>query len=160
GLTLTATRPFPELASFTVSASFGYRRWWGLSNVAQFQDGAGLEYSTQSGAGFCEAVYGARPSSVCTQAGGTTTARDLIVTGLALTIMPFAGFTIQFSGFYLGMYGNEIAPAEVEVNGGTVTLEDDSPTHWRHFTSFVLAVGYDVLPYLNLSLGLQNSSFA
>ena len=160
GFTLTATRPFPELASFTVSASFGYRRWWGLSNVAQIQDGAGPEYSTPSGESFCTQLDGTGPSPVCTQAGGTTAARDLIVTGLALSIMPFAGFTVQFSAFYLGLQGEGIKTAEVEVHGGTVTLEDDSPTHWRHFTSFVLAVGYDILPYLNLSLGLQNSSFA
>ena len=160
GFTLTATRPFPELASFTVSASFGYRRWWGLSNVAQFQDGAGPEYSTPSGESYCEAVDGPRASSLCTQAGGTTTARDMIVTGLALSVMPFAGFTVQFSAFYLGLQGEGIKTAEVPINGGNVTLEDDSPTHWRHFTSFVLAVGYDFLPYLNVSLGLQNSSFA
>jgi hypothetical protein len=160
GLTVTATRPFPELASFTVSASFGYRRWWGLSNVAQIQDGARPDYRTEDDLPLCEAVDDRRISPICTQAGASTAARDLIVTGLALSVMPFAGFTVQFSAFYLGMYADEIATAEVEVNGGTVTLEDDSPTHWRHFTSFVLAVGYDILPYLNLSLGLQNSSFA
>jgi hypothetical protein len=159
GLTLTATRPFPELASFTVSGTFGYRRWWGMSNVAQIQDGAGPEYSTPTGAAYCEAVGGARPS-LCTQAGGTTNARDMILTGLSFTVMPFAGLTVQFSAFYLGLVGDDIAPAEVEINGGGTTVVDDSPTHWRHFTSFVLAVGYDVLPYLNLSLGLQNSSFA
>lgn len=160
GLALTATRPFPELASFTVSASFGYRRWWAMSNVAQIQDGARPGYTTSDNLLLCEPVDGGRVSPICSQAGSSTTARDLIVTGLALSVMPFAGFTVQFSAFYLGMYGDEIATAEVNVNGGTVTLEDDSLTHWRHFTSFVLAVGYDVLPYLNISLGLQNSSVA
>lgn len=152
GLGVSVARPFPELASFTVSASFGYRRWWATSNVAQIMPGAEPEYSTPDRGPACEAAV----QSFCTQAGGSTTARDTIVTGVALSVMPFAGFTVQLSAFYLGVYGHEIVGTTVE---GKVLI-DDSPTHWRHATYLALQVGYDVLPYLNLALGIQNSGTA
>jgi hypothetical protein len=58
----------------------------------------------------------------------------------------------------MASYGEELAPADVAINGGNVTLEDESATHWRAFTYFSLAVGYDVLPWLNLQLGVQNAA--
>ena len=61
------------------------------------------------------------------------------------------------SGFYMTAYGHELAPANVAINGGGETVADESVTHWRPFTYFSLAVGYDILPWFNLSLGLQNS---
>lgn len=156
GVGLSITRPFPELASFTVSATAGYRRWWATSNVARIMPGGEPDYTNGAGGAECEA--GLQP--YCTQAGGLTTARDIVVTGLAFSVMPFAGFTVQLQAFYMGMYGHEVAPTAVDINGGSQTIVDDSPTHWRHFTSFVFAVGYDVLPYLNLSLGIQNAGVA
>lgn len=156
GLGLSITRPFPELASFTVSASAGYRRWWGTSNVARIMPGHEPDYRNATGGAECEA--GLQP--YCTQAGSATLARDIVVTGLAFSVMPFAGFTVQLQAFYMGMYAYEVAPTDVPVDGNSRTIVDDSPTHWRHFTSFALAVGYDVLPYLNLSLGIQNAGVA
>ncbi|MCZ7680701.1 MAG: hypothetical protein M5U28_18795 [Sandaracinaceae bacterium] len=77
-----------------------------------------------------------------------------------MSVMPAPGFTVSFQGFYLGLVGDDIGTADVPINGGTTTVADDSPTHWRHFTYFALAVAYDVLPWLNLSLGIQSSGIA
>lgn len=156
GAGLTISRPFPELANLTVSVNAGYRRWWATSNVARIVPGDEPDYRDGLGAPECEA--GAQP--YCFQAGGTTTARDIIVTGLSFIVMPISGFTVQLSAFYMGMYGHEVADATVDINGGTQTITDDSPTHWRHYTSFAFALGYDVLPYLNLALGIQNAPSA
>ncbi len=147
GLGLTIARPFPELAGFTVAVTGSYRRWWATSNVAQTQEA----YPGQC----------VQPSPdeapVCTQASGLTTARDILVAGLTMNVAPFSGFTVSFSGFYFGTYNFEIGDANVPINGGGVTVVDDGPAHWRHFTYFSLAVAYDVMPWLNLQLGIQNS---
>ncbi|HBQ11017.1 MAG TPA: hypothetical protein DEF51_07505 [Myxococcales bacterium] len=58
----------------------------------------------------------------------------------------------------MAIYGHELADQSVGVNGGDVTVGDESPTHWRPFTYFNLAVAYDVLPWLNVQLGIQNSA--
>jgi hypothetical protein len=150
GFGLTVTRPFPELAAFTVSLTGGYRRWWATRNYAATAEPV---YAS------CEQLAGAMPS-FCTHAGAGTPARDIVVAGAVLSIMPAPGLTVAASGFYLGLYGEEIATTNVPINGGGITVVDDSPTHWRHFTYFSLAVAYDVLPWLNLQLGVQNSGVA
>jgi len=147
GLGLTIARPIPEAAGLTIAGTFGYRRWWATRNVANAQE---------TYPGNCvQPTPGEAP--VCTQAGGLTTARDLLIGGLTLNISPFTGFNVSFSGFMLGAYGHEVGDANVGINGGQVTYTDDSPSHWRAFTYFALAVAYDVTPWLNLQLGVQNS---
>lgn len=148
GLGVTVTRPFPELASFTVSATFRYSRNWSTGNVTQTTDG--VVYPS------CQSFEGSLPA-FCTQAGDGTNTRDSLLTGLTLTVMPYTGLTVSLSGFYLAGYGYEVATAAVPINGGTTTLSDTSPTHWRGYTYFSLAVAYDVLPWLNLQLGIQNA---
>lgn len=150
GFGLTVTRPFPELAALTISVTGGYRRWWATRNYVA---------TGEPVYGSCESIGGTMPS-FCTHAGAVTPARDIVVTGLVMTVMPATGLTLSFSGFYLGIYGEEIADANVPVNGGSVTVSGESPTHWRHFTYFSLAVAYDVLPWLNLQLGIQSSGIA
>lgn len=150
GLGLTVTRPFPELAALTVSVTGGYRRWWATRNYVATGEPV---YAS------CEQLAGGAPS-FCTHAGGATPARDIVITGLVMSVMPAPGLTVSFQGFYLGLVGDDVATADVPINGGTTTIVDDSPTHWRHFTYFALAVGYDVLPWLNLSLGVQSSGLA
>jgi len=147
GLGLTIARPIPEAAGFTIAATFNYRRWWATRNVAE---------ATESYPGQCtQPSPGEAP--VCTQASGLTTARDVLIGGLTMNVAPFAGFSVSFSGFMLGTYNHEVGATDIDVNGGQVRLEDDSPTHWRAFTYFSLAVAYDVTPWLNLQLGVQNS---
>lgn len=153
GVGLTVTRPFPELASFTVSINGGYRRWWSTRTTTGTMDPP--EYT---GPGGCTSETG--QAGICTSAGALTNARDIVITGLTLTVMPLAGFTVTFQGIYLGTYGSEIAPIDVPINGGGHHVEDDSLTHWRHFTYFTLAVAYDLTPWMNLALGIQNSGFA
>lgn len=147
GAGVTIARPFPELAGFTVAASVAYRRWWATRNVpATGQPYPGNCFSPSPGA-----------PPECQQASGQTTARDILLAGLTLNVAPLPGLTVSASGFYFAAYGHELADAQVPINGGAETIEDESVTHWRPFTYFSLAVAYDVLPWLNLQLGIQNS---
>ncbi len=150
GVGLTVARPFPELAGFTVAATFGYRRWWATRNVPFTHEPDGGSCFTPS--------PGETPE--CQQASGLSTARDILLGGLTLNLAPIPGLTISASGFYFTTYGHELADAVVPINGGDTTHEDGSVTHWRPFTYFALAVAYDVLPWLNLQLGIQNSGGA
>lgn len=147
GLGLVVSRSFPEAAGFTVALSGAYRRWWATTNVAQ---------TSEPYPGQClQPAPGEAP--VCTQASGLTTARDILLGGVTLNVTPFENFNVSFSGFLLGTYNFEIGDAQVPINGGVITATDDSPSHWRAFTYFSLAVAYDVLPWLNLQLGIQNA---
>ena len=148
GLGLTVARPFAELASFTVAGTFGYRRWWQTRNVPTV---------SQPYAGNCTQPDPLQPP-ICTQASGSTNGRDILLAGISLSVMPVSGLTVSGSAFYMAMYGEELAPASIPINGGTTTIPDRSITHWRAFTYFSLAVAYDVLPWLNLQLGIQNSA--
>lgn len=148
GLGLTVTRPFPEAADFTVSASIAYRRWWATRNVANAEE----QY-----AGNCSSPESGQPP-ICSQAGGTTTARDILIAGLTLSVAPYPGLSVSAGGFYMSAYGHEVSNGEVSINGGPIQLTDDSPTHWRPYTYFSLAVAYDVSPWLNLQLGVQNAA--
>jgi hypothetical protein len=76
---------------------------------------------------------------------------------MTLSVAPISGLTVTFSGFFAGAYGHDVGSADVDIHGGSVHFEDDSPTHWRAFTYLALAIGYDVLPWLNLQLGIQNA---
>jgi hypothetical protein len=148
GAGVTVARPIPELASFTPALTLGYRRWFQTKNVPT---------TSEPWAGNCTQPDPLQPP-VCTQASGVTNGRDILLAGLTLTIMPLAGLTVSGSGFYMATYGEELAPASIPINGGTTTLDDQSLTHWRAFTYFSLAVAYDVLPWLNLQLGIQNAA--
>jgi len=146
GLGLTIARPIPE-ANLTISATAGYRRWWATRNVSNAEE---------SYPGQClQPSPGEAP--VCTQASGSTTARDILIGGVVMNVAPLPGLNVSFSGFLMGTYNYDVGSADVPVNGGTVSRQDDSLTHWRPFTYFSLAVAYDVQPWLNLQLGLQNS---
>ncbi|MBZ0122203.1 MAG: hypothetical protein K8H88_34735, partial [Sandaracinaceae bacterium] len=148
GLGLTVTRVVPEAWGLTVAGTFGYRRWWATSNVSR---------TASPYPGNCfQPSPGEVP--VCTQAGAQSTDRDIFIAGLSVTITPIGALSINLSGFYFATYGHELATGVVPINGGTIDVADGSPTHWRAFTYFSLAVGYDFLPWLNVQLGVQNSN--
>ena len=150
GLGLTITRPFPEAADFTVAATIGYRRWWATRNVANAEE----QYT-----GSCFSPEPGQPP-ICSQAGGATTARDILIAGLTLSVSPYPGLSVSAGGFTMSAYGHEVSSGDVSINGGQVQLTDDSPTHWRPYTYFSLSVAYDVSPWLNLQLGVQNAAVA
>lgn len=150
GLALTVTRPFPEAANFTIAANFAYRHWWALSNVA-------MARASSSTPGYCNPASFGSTNEPCVQAGGPTTLRDLLVAGLTLSVAPVPELSIVLQGIWVSAYAHELAPGTVAINGGEITLEDESLTHWRNFTYLMLAVAYDVQPWLNLQLGISNS---
>ena len=145
GLGLTVVRVFPELASLTIAAAFGYRHWFAASNV-----------TASASAYHC--VLGSALSDSCSQANGSTTERDRLIAGLSVTVSPISGMTVTTQYFWSGVYGHELAPGTTGAIGGPTTLPDGSPTHWRNLQYWALAVGYDVLTWLNLQLGYQSAS--
>jgi hypothetical protein len=151
GLGIVATRPIPEAANLTISTNVAYRRWWALSNVP-------IASPSESQIGYCSPSAGMTAGEpTCTQASGATSLRDIIIAGLTLSVAPLPELTIMLQGMFIWGYGHELAPGEVDINGGTVVIEDQSRTHWRNFTYLMLAVAYDVQPWLNIQLGIANT---
>ncbi len=138
GVGLTVVKVFPELASFTVALSGGYRRWWATSNTVVYRDQA-------------TCVRGPTAEQVC--GAGATTERDRFISALTLTVMPLPGLTVLTQYAFSWVYGHDIAPARI----GTVDYTDDG-NHWRNFHYWALAVGYDVVQWLNIQIGYQSAS--
>jgi hypothetical protein len=139
GVGLTIVKVFPELASFTVALSGGYRRWWAASNTVVYRDQA-------------TCLRGPTAEQVC--GSGATTERDRLVSALTLTVMPLPGLTVLTQYAFSWVYGYDIAPTRI----GSVDFGDDG-NHWRNFHYWALAVGYDVVPWLNIQIGYQSASF-
>jgi hypothetical protein len=143
GLGLRVGREFPEALDFSATGSFSYRRWWATRNVP----GTVEEYP-----GNCfRAQVGDPP--LCDQASGQTTARDTLSMGLALGFSPIENLSVELEGALTFVRGHSLA--EYQLPDGTVL--GDSQTHWRNYTYLALTVGYDVLEWLNLSLGIANA---
>ena len=145
GAGLTVVKVFPELASFTIAATGAYRHRFGLTNVAVVHDENAPRCSTTS-----------LVEQSC-QAGAFTSGRDTMIAALTLTIMPVSGLTIltQYAGAWI--YGEELRTEENPGIGGPGEIPDGSPSHWRNGHYWTIAVGYDVVPWLNLQLGYQGS---
>jgi hypothetical protein len=155
GLGVTVIRPIPE-AFLTLAGSFTYRRWWAGSNVVQ---------SGQPLPAFCpgpQAAGSGAPEEgggiTCDQAGGVSVGRDLLISGVTLT---FAYESISLTGVFLfvNQYSYDLAPGEITVatREEPLVLEDTSRTHWRNFTYFTLALAWQALPWLSVTVGFQNA---
>lgn len=138
GVGLTIVKVFPELSSFTVALSGGYRHWWAASNTVVYRDQA-------------TCLRGPTSDQVC--GSGATTERDRLFSTLTLTVMPLPGLTILTQYAFAWVYGHDIAPTRI----GSVDYVDDG-NHWRNFHYWALAVGYDVVPWLNVQIGYQSAS--
>ena len=159
GLGTTITRPISE-ANLTLAGLFRYQRWLAGSNVPR--GGGPLPIDCYS------AVPRAAPGDLaptdafigCDQLGGVTGTRDTILAGLAVTWVPLAGLSFFGQFVFFNTYGFELAPAYINVDTSQdpIQIDDGSPTHWRNFTYFTVAVAYDILPWFNLALGFQNSA--
>mgnify|MGYP001942389379 FL=1 len=164
GLGTTIVRVVPEI-NLTIAGLFAYRRWWAGSNVTLVDtpqpDTCGGSLQAPAGGGAPEA-----PTVFCGQLGDATAARDIILAGVSLTTTPFGGFSINASAFLFNTYNFELANAEIgsdqietRPDGDPLVIPDQSRTHWRNFTYFAVSVAYQFLPWLNVSLGVQNSGF-
>ncbi|HBQ18473.1 MAG TPA: hypothetical protein DEF51_47555 [Myxococcales bacterium] len=164
GLGTTIVRVVPEI-NLTIAGLFAYRRWWAGSNVTLVDtpqpDTCGGSLHAPAGGGAPEA-----PTVFCGQLGDATAARDIILAGVSLTMTPFGGFSINASAFLFNTYNFELANAEIgsdqietRPDGDPLVIPDQSRTHWRNFTYFAVSVAYQFLPWLNVSLGVQNSGF-
>ena len=159
GLGLTIVRPIPE-AKLTLAGVFAYRRWWAGSNVVQVgtpqPDRCPPPPPIQGTAGGISPMIN---TATCDQLGTASAGRDIILAGISATATPIGAFSINLSVFFLSLYGFELAPAyvEVETSPQPLRIDDGSPTHWRNFTYIALSVAYQFLPWLNVSLGVQNA---
>ncbi len=158
GLGVTVVRPIPE-ANLTLAGVFAFRQWLAGSNVTQVgtpqPDRCPPPPTLGAGLGAPEL-----DASTCDQVGGASTWRDNIVAGLVATLA-FDALTIAMSGFVFTLHGYGLAPAYVDVANRPepLMIADGSPSHWRNFTFFSLAVGYQFNSWLNMSVGIQNSGF-
>ncbi|MFK7991944.1 MAG: hypothetical protein AB8I08_38360 [Sandaracinaceae bacterium] len=165
GATLTVVRPISE-AGLTLAGVFSYRRWWAGSNVTQVgepqPDICPAAPAPTAGTGDA-APIAPSASATCDQLGTATAASDVLLYGLNVVFTPpgFAELNVSLSAFFFTTHGYGLAPAEVAVDTReeALILEDGSPSHWRNFTFFSLSVGYQFAPWLNASIGIQNSGF-
>jgi hypothetical protein len=156
GVGVTAVRPIPE-AYLTIAGSFSYRHWFAGSNVVQ--TGEPIPQFCP-GADYVRPVPGAEPEPggvLCDQAGGVSTIRDTLNAGLTLT---FAYESLSITAQYISInaYGHDLADAfiEVETRPEPLQIADGSPSHWRNFSYFTLAVSYQIVPWLAVTAGVQN----
>lgn len=160
GLGMTIVRPIPEIG-LTLAGLLSYRRWFAGSNVVQVgepqPDRCFAPLPSSTGTLSAPEVN----TTTCDQLGTASAASDVFLGGIAATWVPFAGFNVALSTFLFTTYGFELAPAYVHVDTSEepLLIEDGSPSHWNNFTFFSLSVGYQFLPWLNVSLGIQNSGF-
>jgi hypothetical protein len=91
---------------------------------------------------------------VCSQTGGPSTASDSVLAGFAASLAPLTELSFDLAFYWMWQFGRDLADAEVPVAtapGGTLSIEDMSPTHTRAMTWFSAGMGYSVTEWLNAS---------
>ena len=166
GAGLTVVRIIPELANLTLAGVFSYRRWFAGSNVIRTGDPqpdrcGGPTPAVVGGADAAPQVT----TAFCDQVGGASAASDVILAGISATMTPVGSFSINLSAFLFTLHGFGLAPwvsdpGQVITREEPLVLEDGSPSHWRNFTFVSVSVAYQFTPWLNMSLGIQNSGLA
>ena len=157
---LTLIKIIPEAGNLTLAFLGRYGYWFAGSNVVQTDtpqpDICPAPPVTNTGGGMEAPEPGL---TTCGQFGTATTGRHIILAGISATMTPIGAFSINLSAFIFNSYGHDLAPAyiDVDTSENPVMIADGSPTHWRNFTYFALSVAYQFLPWLNMSLGVQNS---
>lgn len=158
---LTAIKIIPEAGNLTLALLGRYAYWFAGSNVtltdapqpdrcpaapAQAPIGGGVMTPEPIGA-------------TCGQFGTATGIEHTILAGLSATMTPIGAFSINVSAFLFIAHGYGLAPAYVNVatREEPLRIDDGSPSHWRNFTYYSISVAYQFTPWLNLSLGIQNS---
>jgi hypothetical protein len=160
GLGLSVVRPIPE-AYLTVSGSVGYRVWWGGSNVVVTgtpqpdECPPTLQTNVPPGSTLPET------SPTCGQLGTSSLGEHTLVGGLNVGFS-YENFSAGVSFAMSATRGYDLAPASVHVatSPEPLIINDDSRTHWRNTLYLSISVGYQVLPWLALELGIQNSGGA
>lgn len=165
GAGLTLVRIIPEVANLTLAGVFRYSRWFAGSNVVR----VGAPQPDRCGGPAPPVTTGADPApqittAFCDQLGTTSAASDIILAGISATMTPVGGFSINLSAFLYTLHGFGLAPWTSEPgqvltreDNDPIVIEDGSPSHWRNFTYISIAVAYQFTPWLNMSLGIQNS---
>lgn len=148
---ITAVRVFPELASLTIALAGAARYWIAASNTTTFAPGveppACFGYSGGDSGG---------TSSPCSGAGAVTTEQLRLTSSLTASVMPAPGLTLTMQYAFGGILGHGLGTAVNPAIGGPSTFGDERH-HWRPITYWTIAAGYDVQPWLNVSLGYQSS---
>ncbi|MCA9606663.1 MAG: hypothetical protein KC619_13755 [Myxococcales bacterium] len=158
---LTAIKIIPEAGNLTLALLGRYSYWFAGSNVTLTSDPqpdiCPPAPATQTAGGGTIAPDASL--TTCGQFGTTATARHVVLAGLSATMTPVGAFSINLSAFLFLTYGHDLAPAYVNVatSEAPLRIDDGSPTHWQNYTYISLSVAYQFTPWLNMSLGIQNS---
>ena len=155
---LTLIKIIPEAGNLTLAVLGRYGHWFAGSNVVQTDTPQPCTTTNVPSANVGGTGVG-DIDDTCGQFGSATTGRHVILAGVSATMTPIGAFSINLSAFIFNSYGHDLAAAEINVASSEepLILQDGSPSHWRNFTYFALSVAYQFLPWLNMSLGIQNS---
>lgn len=145
GVGVTIVRPIPEALGMTIAAGVSYRRWWAGSNVVLARTGQ------------CLSGQGPTEGSPCD--GASATEADRVSTSLTINVTPVEHLTVTLQGAWIFINGHGLADAVVDPLSGQLVIPDGSPSHWRAFTYYTLALAYDFVEWLNVSVSIANSSF-
>ncbi|MBX3272694.1 MAG: hypothetical protein KF729_20705 [Sandaracinaceae bacterium] len=160
GAQLTAIKIIPEAGNLTLALLGRYAYWFAGSNVVQTDDPqpdrcpAGPQIDTGAGAGIADPGL-----FTCGQFGTGSSFAHTLLAGLSATATPIGAFSINLSAFLFITHGYGLAPAYVDVatSEEPLMIADGSPSHWQNFTFISVSVAYQFEPWLNMSLGIQNS---
>ncbi len=165
GLGATIVRPIPEI-NLTLAGVFRWSHTFAGSNVVRVGEPQpdmcpAQILPTTPGGGATAPEFS---TSSCDQLGTATSASDSLLYGISATLA-FDALTFSLQAFFLSSYGYGLAPwhptpGQILTDNPQAPREllDGSPTHWRNYTYFSLSAGYQFTPWLNVSVGIQNSA--
>jgi len=156
---LTLIKIIPEAGNLTLAVLGRYGHWFSGSNVVQTDAAQPDNCATSIAAPTPGGDVGPTLAPTCGQFGTPTTSQHVILAGISATMTPIGAFSINLSAFLFTTHGYGLAPhyQDVDTSEEPILIEDGSPSHWRNFTYFAVSVAYQFLPWLNMSLGIQNS---
>ncbi len=161
GLGLTVVRPIPEAAGMTIAALFRYQHWFADGNLVTAR-GQCLPPIVGSLDGSASVAVSNAAPAVCD--GRSATESDRLLLGVTINITPVEHLTITLSGAWAWAHVFDVADATWGDLGVTTSTPNElvpregGSTRWRNYAAYSIAIAYDVLDWLNLSLSLDNSA--
>jgi hypothetical protein len=153
-------RPIPEIG-LTVVGVVQYRHWLASSNVPLANGGGNEQACTVIGGTFDPVTF--TENLPCDQFGGPTSTRGTFVYGAAAIWAPLPGFNVTGSAFWLTNQGFGLQETNIASEIDTASPDEeillaDDQTHIRNLVAYSISLGYEVLPWMQLSVGISNAA--
>ncbi len=162
GATMLIMRANPVLNGFITGIQLGYLGWAGGSNTPTIREdgenGAPVNCRGANSTGATELGRQCNPD-----AGDALANKHTLTLAIFGTLIPADGWQINLSFVALPARNYDLAEAclggdVVTANGEQLCLEENNDNHWNWTTSYSMSVGYDVAPYMTLSLGYSTTA--